>query len=498
LANAGFASSESETPVAQQIGKALSNDMNQTIRQSGNTAWGTGETTEAVSAPRPTLRARDAVALLVGIVIGAGIFKTPQMVAANSSSVELALAAWVLGGIISLIGALCYAELATTYPNTGGEYHYLTRAFGNRLSFLFAWARMAVLQTGSIALLAFVFGDYASKIVPLGEYSSALYAALVIIVLTALNAAGVRQGTRTQNLLTAIEVLGVLLVIVVGLTASAPATVTASAATAPAVSGSASLGLMMVFVLLTYGGWNEAVYLSAEVRDARRNMVRALILGIAAVTVLYVLINLAYLRVLGLEGVAASSAVAADTLNRILGERGAQIISILVVLSALTSANATIITGARTNYTLGRDFPPFAFLGRWSERADVPVNSLLVQGALALGLVLLGSLTRKGFETMVEYTAPVFWLFFLLVGISLFVLRRKEPDTVRPFRVPLYPLTPLLFCLTSAYLLYSSLAYTGAGALIGVSVLLVGVLVQAVYYARARAYRPHLVTEGES
>jgi amino acid transporter len=473
----------------------ISDDMNQTIRRSENIVWESRAVTDADNAPRPTLRARDAVALLVGIVIGAGIFKTPQMVAANASSVELALAAWVLGGVVSLIGALCYAELATAYPNTGGEYHYLTRAFGNRLSFLFAWARMAVLQTGSVALLAFVFGDYATKMLPLGENSSVLYAAMVVVVLTALNAAGVRQGTRTQNLLTALEVLGVLFIIVVGLAAPISGASTTSAATsAPA----ASFGLMMVFVLLTYGGWNEAVYLSAEVRDARRNMVRALLLGIATVTVLYVLINLAYLRVLGLEGVASSSAVAADTLNRVLGETGARIISILVVISALTSANATIITGARTNYTLGRDFPPFAFLGRWSERADVPVNSLLVQGALALCLVLLGALTRKGFETMVEYTAPVFWLFFLLVGISLFVLRRKDPDTVRPFRVPLYPLTPLLFCLTSAYLLYASLAYTGAGALVGVTVLLAGVLVQAVYYARARSYRSHLVTEGES
>ncbi len=454
----------------------MSYRLSKPVRES----WATGVVVTAAGEPRPTLRIRDAVALTVGIVVGAGIFKTPQLVAANSSSTGLALAAWVLGGIVSLVGALCYAELATTYPHAGGDYHYLTRAFGSRVSFLFGWARVSVIQTGSIALLAFVFGDYASEVLPLGEFSAPIYAALVVIALTGLNAVGVHQGTRAQNLLTAVEVLGVLLIIVAGLAATVPegATLTTSAASEPAT---ASFGLMMVFVLLTYGGWNEAVYVSAELGGHRRNMARALLVGIALITTLYVLVNLAYLRALGLEGTAGSNAVAADVMKRVLGERGAQFISLLVAISALTSANATIITGARSNYALGRDFPPFAFLGQWSGRAGTPVNALVVQGAVALLLVLLGSWTRKGFETIVEYTAPVFWLFFLLTGISLFVLRRKEPEVPRPFRVPLFPVTPLLFCLTSAYLLYASLAYTGAGAALGIGVLLAGALLQLVF-----------------
>jgi amino acid transporter len=163
-------------------------------------------------------------------------------------------------------------------------------------------------------------------------------------------------------------------------------------------------------------------------------------------------------------------------MRQAFGESGAWIIGLLVAISALTSANATIFTGARTNYALGRDFPTFSFLGRWNERAAAPVNAFIVQGAIALALVALGALTRKGFETTVEYTAPVFWFFFLLTGISLFVLRRREPDVPRPFRVPLYPLIPILFCLSSAYLLYSSLAYTGFGALVGVAVLAAGAI----------------------
>ena len=232
----------------------------------------------------------------------------------------------------------------------------------------------------------------------------------------------------------------------------------------------------MVFVLLTYGGWNEAVYVSAELRGGRRQIALALIVSIFVITTLYLLVNYAYLYALGLEGTAKSETIAADVMRRGIGESGAVLISVLVAVSALTSANATVLTGARTNYALGRDFSPFAFLGKWNERAGTPTNALIVQGAVALLLVILGAWTRKGFETIVEYTAPVFWFFFLLTGISLLVLRRKEPNVLRPFRVPLYPLTPLVFCLTSAYLLYSSLAYTGVGALVGLAVLAAGAL----------------------
>ena len=171
---------------------------------------------------------------------------------------------------------------------------------------------------------------------------------------------------------------------------------------------------------------------------------------------------------------ASSEAVAADLMRRAVGEPGAVFISLLIAVSTLGSTNATIFTGARTNYALGQDFSLFAFLGRWRERANTPTNALLVQGAIALALVLLGTLTRDGFETMVDYTAPVFWFFFLLTGVSLMVLRIREPEVPRPFRVPVYPLTPILFCAICAYLLYSSVAYTGIGALVGIAVLLAG------------------------
>ncbi|GGC59796.1 amino acid transporter [Pedobacter quisquiliarum] len=445
--------------------------------------------------PAKQLSVTDAVAIIVGIVIGAGIFRTPSLVAANTSSESMFLLAWVLGGAVSLIGALCYAELSTTFPNAGGDYHFLSLAYGKRLGFLFAWARMSIIQTGSIAVLAYIFGDYLSQVVSLGTYSSVLYAALIVIVLTGINIAGIRMSTIAQKVFTSTEVAGALLVVVVGLfiapasaeldSLSAAAIVDGTSSVQPAVATSPAppdagsfLGLAMVFVLLTFGGWNEAAYISAELKSGRRGMARVLIISIVIITVIYLLVNLAFSRALGHSAMASSDAVGVDLMKQVWGPTGVWLIGMLVAFSALTSVNATIFTGARTNYAVGRDFKMFSLLGKWNNQAAGPVNAFLVQGLISLALISLGLITRSGFETIVEYTAPVFWFFFLLVGISVFVLRKKAPDAERPFRVPLYPVLPLIFCLSSGYLLYSSLMYTGVGALVGIGVLLVGLFLQ--------------------
>ncbi|PPL00378.1 APC family permease [Parapedobacter indicus] len=424
--------------------------------------------------PRPLIRTTDAVALVIGIIVGAGIFRTPSIVAANTGSSELFLLVWLLGGAISLVGALCYAELSTSFPNTGGDYHFLMRAFGNRFAFLFAWARLSIIQTGSIALLAYIVGDYVSQLYPIGLHSSALFAALVVVTLTVINILGVHFGTGTQNLLFAVEFLGTLCVVVVGLFIH-PSPEHLSALPV-ASENSTSIGLALVFVLLTFGGWNEAGYISAELKAGSRKMVWVLVVSILVTTVLYLLVNWAFLRALGIERMATSEAVGIDLMQATLGEPGVYLIGILVVMATLTSINATIFTGARTNYALGRDFKVFAGLGKWNTKVSAPINALMVQGIIALVLIGLGAITRDGFQSMVDFTAPVFWFFFLATGISLFVLRKKEPGAARPFRVPLYPVTPIIFCGSCAYLLYSSLAYTGIGAFVGVAVLALGTL----------------------
>jgi amino acid transporter len=385
-----------------------------------------------------------------------------------------------------MVGALCYAELVTAYPNTGGEYHFLTRAYGPNVGFMFAWARMTVVQTGSIALLAYIFGDYASQLLPLGTYGPTVYAIAAVIAITLLNIVGIQETRRVQNVLATATILGLVCVIGAGLIHMVGATQSEAApAAAASPLSSAVIGSSLIFVLLTYGGWNEAAYVSAEVRGGPRNMVRALLLSIGLITLLYVAVNLVYVQVLGVDGVAKSEAVASDVMRAVLGPPGAVLIAGLIVIKTLASVNVTIFTGARTNYALGRDFPLFSFLAHWSASGGAPVRALVFQAAIALALILLGAANRQGIQTVVDYLSPVFWFFFLLVGISLFLFRRREPDHPRRFKVPLYPLTPAVFCLTCAYLLYSSLSYTGFGALAGVGVLALGVPV--LVFARRRS-----------
>lgn len=425
--------------------------------------------------PKPVLSMLDAVSLIVGIVVGAGIFSFPSLVASNTSNSSMFLSVWILGGFVSLIGSLCYAELSTTFPSAGGDYTFLKNAFGEKIAFLFAWARLSVIQTGSAAILAFVFGDYASQFFSFGINSSVIYAALIIVILTAINIIGIKFGTGIQKILTTLEVLGILIIVIAGFFFAPENSMSNMPISADSVNSS-SLGMALVFALLTFGGWNEAAYISSEMKKGSKQIAKALIIGILIISLLYILINLAYLNVLGLSGVAKSDAVASDLMKLTLGDGAAWLLALMVAISALTSANATIFTGARTNYALGKDFKVFNLLGKWNEKSDAPINAFIVQGLIALVLVAMGFWTREGIKTIVDYTAPVFWFFFLLVGISTFVLRIKLPNIERPFKVPFYPITPIIFCLTSSFLLYSSVVYTGIGSFVGIAVLIIGII----------------------
>jgi amino acid transporter len=432
---------------------------------------------EAAS-PKQVLSLADATAIIVGLIVGAGIFKTPSLVAGFSAGETMTIVWWIAGGIISIIGAMCYAELATAFPSAGGEYHFLGRAFGRQIAFLYGWARLTVIVAGSIALFAFLFGDYFSRVVNLGEHSSALWAGIAVTVLTAVNYVGIRAGKTTQDVFTVLEVAGLVLIVVAGLLLTPDVPVVAPAAAAEATKPwHAGAGLAMIFVLFTYGGWNDAAYISAEVRERERNMARALFLSIGLVMLLYVLVNFAYLKGLGYAGMAKSDAVAADLLGRVWGPAGEKMISVMIAIAAITSINGSIIVGARSNYALGRDWPVLGYLGHWDQASGSPRNAMLVQGAIALALVIFGAIGKSGFQGLVEFSAPVFWAFFLLTGVSLFVLRAKEPGAPRPFRVPGYPVIPVVFVVACAYLLYSSLDYHRAHALVGLGVLAVGAVV---------------------
>jgi amino acid transporter len=430
---------------------------------------------DTVNSRAPTgLSVMDATMVLVGVVIGIGIFGFPPLVAQHAHSEAVYIGLWCAGGLVMLVGALCYAELGSAYPGAGGEYLYLTRAWGRRVGLMFAWARCSVIQTGAIAVVAFIYGDYAQRLLPLGSLGPAVHAAISVVVLTGLNMIGTRYSKRLQWVFTVLTLIALAAVLIASLTASGGESV---AATSPApLSGNTAglLGMGMVFVLLTYGGWNEAAYLSGELRDPARNMSRVLLIGTAVVTGAYVLTNIALLEIFGLQGLRDTPALGAEVMQLAAGPYAAALLSLTICATALSTINGTIITGARVYYALGRDVPRLQALAGWSARNETPVSALVVQGVITLALVALGAFSQNSVQTMVAYTAPVFWLFMMLVAASVWRLRRLDPDRPRPFRVPLFPLPPLLLALTCAGLVVSSAMYAGAGALIGLAVLAAG------------------------
>lgn len=401
--------------------------------------------------PKQELSLFDSTCIIVGIIIGAGIYETAPIVAQCLGSGPGIFGIWLLGGLLALAGAVCYAELATAIPQEGGDYVYLTRSYGPWVGFLFGWSQMAVVRPGDIVLMAFIFARYAEVLYPLTGYGQALYASLAVVVLTAINILGVKTGKWTQNILTLAKVLGTLAIIWVGFSAPAPP---APAAPAPGFTWS-GLDLALILVMFTYGGWNEMAYVAAEIKNPRRNIVRALVTGTVAVTVLYILINGAFLASLGFGQMAASQAVAVDAIARIFPDAAGRAIAVLICISSLGAVNGLIFTGARISYALGAGHPAFRPLGQWHPRLGTPVWSLAAQGVLSLAIIFLAG----SFIDTIIYTAPVVWLFFLGTALSVFILRRKEPHLSRPYSISGYPLPPLIFTGCCLFMLYSSVTY---------------------------------------
>lgn len=423
----------------------------------------------SVNAPRRQLSLFDSMCIIAGIVIGAGIYEVTPMIAGQASSHWMLLAIWVTGGLISLTGAMCYAELTTAYPQDGGDYVYITRAFGSRAGLLFAWMESWIVRPGNLGMMAFVFARFANQLYPIGSLAFLrtlakqagspdalgflLYASGSIVILTALNVLGVRSGKWTQNVLTVIKVVGLLAIFVVGfflLPAAKPPTEAATPSTP-------DFRLGLILVLFTYGGWNDLSYVAAEVRNPSRNLFRALTLGVGVITLIYVLVNLAFVRALGLEGTAKPT-VAADLLTQYCGPRGGQAISLLICCSCLGAINGTLLAGSRIYYVVGAEHRVLSWLGKWSGKFDGPVRALILQTLVAvLWIILFGN--EKGFSRLVIFTAPVYWFFAMMVGMSLFILRWRDPDVPRPHKVWGYPWLPVVFCLSCGFMFDSGFVY---------------------------------------
>src|SRR6476646_1078239 len=297
---------------------------------------------DASSPVPPRLVLWDAVSIIVGIVVGTSIFRSTGIIFDKAGDPWTAMGLWVLGGVLAWCGAVCYAELATTYPRDGGDYEYLNRAFGSWCGFLFSWAQLATVISGNIAIMAYAFADYAARLWPALNTASVALAIGAVIALSALNALGIVAGKVTQNILTALKVMGLSGIVIAGLWAGI------SQPQAALVGGRAPdvyISLALVFVLFTYGGWTHAAYVAAEVRDQRRNLPRALILGIVGITLIYLAINGTYLAVLGFDTARHTSMPAADVMEHACGPWGSRVISMLVMLSALGAINGMILTG---------------------------------------------------------------------------------------------------------------------------------------------------------
>jgi amino acid transporter len=416
--------------------------------------------------PRPELTLFDSTCLIVGIIIGAGIYQMAPDIAKGVGGGWGVLGLWVLGGVLSLCGALSYAELATAYPEEGGDYVYLSRAYGSWAGFLFGWAQLAIVRPGDIAVMAFAFATYARAIYdPFGGGSQVqvVYAVLATVMLTLINVLGVRQGKWTQNLLTTVKALGLLLIV-------GAAFIARPVAAPVEAGGQLPFSLALIFVLFTYGGWNEMAYVAGEVRDPRRNIVRALFAGTTAVTLLYLLVNVAFLHTLGYEGLKGSKAVATDTVAAVWPQGAAVVISVLICLSALGAVNGLVFTGARISYAVGQDHRLFAYLGRWDPRRGTPAVALVVQGMIAVTLiVVLGS-----FIDAILYTAATVYTFYLASTVAVIVLRYKDPQRERPYRVLGYPVTPLVFAGVCGFLVYSAVTYKPLVALSACGLLALG------------------------
>ncbi|MEC7565566.1 MAG: amino acid permease [Planctomycetota bacterium] len=418
---------------------------------------------------RRTLSAFDAACMIVGIIIGAGIYKTTPLVAAASTSSVWVMTVWVLGGVLALVGALCYAELAMTVTDAGGEYAYLCKAYGNGTGSFFAWIEFWIIRPGSTGPMAMLFGEYAQILAPLSkdpETGMLIYAVILTLVLLGLNLGGLRTGKITQNALTTFKVLA-LLALVAG---SLAVFWFSPEAMAPVVTGSAEalsgrdlsmdgFLLAMVLVMFTYGGWNDLSYVAAEIKEPAKNIPRALLLGVLTVTVIYVLVNLAMLLALGQDGVAGSDTPATDLLKKTMGSSAEKMMALLICITAMGAVNGMMFTSARIYHALGQQVRAFQWLGHWNERFNVPARSLGLQTMVILAMVIGFGTRPDGFELMVLFVAPFMWTFLVMIGSTLFVFRKKNMVNTSTYKTPLFPLLPILFVLSSGFMAYRSADY---------------------------------------
>ena len=434
-----------------------------------------------IEPPRTELRrvlgVWDAAALMVGVMIGSGIFATPPIVAGYVPNPAGMLGIWALGGLAALCGAFCFAELTAMFPMTGGSYAFLREAYGRFPSFAYGWSALLITYPASIAAVSVVFTAYLANIVPIAESTRPWIAALMCLVLTALNIVGVRLGATVLRLMTGAKIIALGLVAIAGIVAAkhlTPASPLPGAAT-PSWS-LAALALAFTSVVWTYEGWADGPTIAGETRRPERDVPRALLLGTLAVTVIYLLANVAYLLVLGLDGLRKTDRAAVEIANAAFGGRGGAFVTLLVLVSTLGSILGMIIAGSRVFFAMGRDGLFFAWVGNVHSRFHTPAAALIGVGLISALYAVVGT-----FEGIIRYFVFVSGLFFLLIIGSVFLHRRRHPNAPRPVRIPLYPLPPLLYLAVEITLLVQLLKENAGPSLIGLAIVLASAPVYVIW-----------------
>ena len=415
-----------------------------------------------------TLGSWEAAAIVVGTVIGSGIFLVPKAMVLNVGTPANVLLVWVAGGLLSLFGALTYAELAAAMPEAGGEYVYLREAYGPLWSFLYGWTQFWVAKSGSIATLATAFAYYLANFFPFVDQHSQLFAMALILFLGWVNYFGVKLGGRIQAQVTALKVgLIAALVILAALFGAGSAENFRS--TIPAVGCVAGWVAALVAALWAYDGWNNVNMVSSEVQDPQRNIPRALILGTLMVAALYLLANLAYFFVLSAAEVGASDRVAAAVARKFMGPAGGSAVALAAMVSIFAALNGSILSGARVPYAMARDGYFFSGFARVHEKHRTPFFSTFLLCGWSAILTLSG-----GYEQLYTYVIFASWILYGMTTASVFVLRRKRPDLPRPYRTLGYPVAPALFVLAAAFLVAVTLRNSPRESLMGLGLVALG------------------------
>lgn len=434
--------------------------------------------------PTPGLARRlglfDATMIVMGGIIGSGIFMNPYVVARQVHTPFLILAVWVAGGVIALAGAFIYAELSARRPHVGGQYAYIREAYHPAAAFVYGWGLLLVTQTGGMAAVAITFARYFVELtgVPLADW---LIAALALGALTVINCLGVRAGSTTQNVLMVLKIIAIAALIACGLLLAGQASPNES----PPLAGRVldrpvsfdlvtAIGAAMVPVLFAYGGWQTSCFIAGEVREPRKNLPRGLIIGVAGVIVLYLAVNFVCVRVLGTAGLAATTTPASDVMRSALGETGARLIAAGIALSTLGFLSQGMLTAPRVYYAMADDGVFFKSVAWLHPRTRVPVVAIALQGATAIVIALSGR-----YEQILNYVVAVDWIFFGMAASCLFVLRRRDghgnPSTEAVYTTPGHPLTTILFIAACAFIVINTTYKYPINSTIGLGILLAGI-----------------------